>query len=250
MQNKLVFKISDILFKNAFPIYKPLYFSFKKKQDAEEILLLNKLVKPGYIVLDIGGNIGFYSVILAQLVGNNGHVHVFEPDRNNFKHLKKLTKKLQNTTVNNMAVADKKGELKLYVSDMLNVDHRTYAHDGATDSYTVLADSIDNYVASKFKVDFIKMDIQGAEMHAFNGMINTIKENPDLKIITELWAYGLRSSNTDIQDLFSFFTNHSLNVYLIEKGNVIEFPMERLDTYKNYGEFDFDNILLTKTEIY
>jgi FkbM family methyltransferase len=83
---------------------------------------MNHLVKPGMIVLDIGSNIGFYSLRLAKLTGSKGEVHCFEPDRDNFKHLQNTVQQMKHVHLNNAAVSDKDGELTIYTSHRLNVD--------------------------------------------------------------------------------------------------------------------------------
>ena len=94
MPSALSIKIGDFLYKNAFPIYNVIYPFFKRKQDKHEIALLKQYVKKGDIVLDIGANIGFYTKILAELVGENGKVYAFEPDKTNFSYLMKNSESL------------------------------------------------------------------------------------------------------------------------------------------------------------
>ena len=119
-------KLGNWLFKNCFPLYNFSYSRFKLKNDAFEIATLKQIIKPGSYVLDIGANIGFYSKILSKIVGNNGQVFCFEPDKINFNYLKKNTASLKNTTLFNNAVSDKKDVIKVYKSKLLNFDHRTY----------------------------------------------------------------------------------------------------------------------------
>src|SRR5690606_12592032 len=119
-------KLGNWLFKNCFPIYNYTYSRFKRKSDVSEINVLKNLVKEGHHVLDIGGNIGFYARLLSNLVGHNGKVYSFEPEKTNFKYLQKNTAELKNVKLFNSAVSDKKGILKVYTSKLLNVDHRTY----------------------------------------------------------------------------------------------------------------------------
>jgi len=92
MRKKSALLLASFFYKNAFPLYKALYYSFKRKQDAFEICLLKKYIQAGNTILDIGPNIGFYTEIIAELTGPSGKVHCFEPDKNNFIHLKKNTK--------------------------------------------------------------------------------------------------------------------------------------------------------------
>ena len=51
----------------------------KNNYDRFEIECLKQIIKKGDTVVDLGANIGYYTLILAQLVGKSGHVHAFEP---------------------------------------------------------------------------------------------------------------------------------------------------------------------------
>src|SRR5437867_3185244 len=54
-----------------------------------ETQLVQQMVRPGDVVLDVGANIGYYTLIFAELVGEQGHVYAFEPDPRNFAFLAK-----------------------------------------------------------------------------------------------------------------------------------------------------------------
>ena len=60
--------------------------------EENETALIKKEIEQGNIVLDIGANIGYYTLIVAKLVGKNGKVFAFEPDPTNFALLKKILK--------------------------------------------------------------------------------------------------------------------------------------------------------------
>ena len=121
-----IFTLGNLLFKNAFPIYRLIYPIYKRINEKKEISFLSKTIQPSDTVIDIGANIGFYSKIISKLVGHNGHVYCFEPDRLNFDRLKKEIATYQNITCINQAVSDSNDPIKIYVSPSLNVDHRTY----------------------------------------------------------------------------------------------------------------------------
>src|ERR1700728_4292554 len=95
-----IFRLGEWMYKKAYGIYQPAYFLWKRYRDRELISFLEKHVKPGMTVVDIGANIGFYSVLFSKLVGEKGSVHAFEPDSTNFKHLVSNTRKLKNVFVN------------------------------------------------------------------------------------------------------------------------------------------------------
>jgi FkbM family methyltransferase len=166
MPSALSIKLGDFLYKNAFPVYNLIYPIFKKNQDKHEIALLNKYIKKGDVVLDIGANIGFYTKILSELVGETGKIYAFEPDKKNFSHLEKNAGDLTNVDLINKAVSDKTGTITLYQSDLLNVDHKTYETADFTSKTEIDCVAMDDIIPNK-KVDFIKIDIQGFEYFAF-----------------------------------------------------------------------------------
>lgn len=210
-------QIGNLLYKNFFPVYNFIYPIFKRKQDKKEIQLINSILKPGFHVLDIGANIGFYTTIFSQAVGANGRIYAFEPEPINFKRFQKNCNSLKNVSLINKAVSDKTGVLKIYLSKMLNVDHRTYAIDDYAEIKEIDAITIDDYLAQHGNppIGFIKIDIQGYEMAALKGMINTLKKNPGVKIISELWPFGLRKAGSSAVEVIRYYAAENFNVYLL-----------------------------------
>lgn len=213
-------KLASVLYKNAFPLYRMMYFNFKKKKDAANLALLKQLLSPKSNVLDIGANIGFYSIYLAEQTGVGGKVFCFEPDAVNFKHLQKETKSYKQIELFQKAVATENGKLTLYTSDLLNIDHRTYEPESYSGKYDVEKIAIDNFIQNKFKVDFIKMDIQGFEMDALKGMTATLKANTDLIMLTEFWPYGLLQAGSSAVEVFDFFTELEFKVYQLKNNKL------------------------------
>jgi FkbM family methyltransferase len=236
-----------------------MYYSFKKKQDAFEIELLKKHIRKNDVVLDIGANIGFYAEIISELVGEKGHVHCFEPDGTNFNHLKKSCGQLKNVSLVNKAVGPATETLKIYTSKNLNVDHRTYKPEEYDEEIEIEAVSIDDYLLEaenqRFslhdkqgnkKVDFIKMDIQGFEMQAVKGMLQTLSENPNVKIISEFWPYGLRKAGSSVNDYFSFLTSKGFTCYLLEKNSLEKLTVEKVTSIEPLGEEHYFNIFASR----
>lgn len=239
--------LGNILFKNAFPLYKIMYSVFKKRQDVFEISLMRKYIKPNDTVLDIGANIGFYAEILSNIVGENGTVHCFEPDATNFSHLKKRCSSFSNIHINNKAVAEKTEIIKIYTSKKLNVDHRTYKPDEYDEEINIDAISIDEYLNGK-TVQFIKMDIQGFEMSAVKGMMQTLQE-PNLTMLSEFWPYGMKKAETSVLAYFQLLKQLQFNVYLIENEKLIELTEEKVTSFLNLPESSYMNILASKKRV-
>src|SRR5580658_3980804 len=138
------FKLGELAYRKAYTLYQPIYFYWKAHKDRDKIKLLKEYIKPGMTVVDVGANIGFYSVLFSNMVGQTGQVHCFEPEEKNFKHLVANTAKLKNVTANNAAVSDKSGKIKLYRCD-INVDHQTYDNGEGRDFTEIDCVSLDDY---------------------------------------------------------------------------------------------------------
>jgi FkbM family methyltransferase len=137
-----------------------------------ETQLFQSLLRKGMVVLDIGAYVGYYTLIAAGLVGENGKVFAFEPEPDNYAL---LLKNLEANKCNNVipvqkAVSERNGISVLFLSAENEADHRIYdSHDGR-ESIAVGVTSIDSFFERKdCKVDIVKMDIEGSEMMALQG---------------------------------------------------------------------------------
>lgn len=247
MSQSFSIQLGKFLYKNAFPLYNRLYPVFKRKQDACELKLIGSIVKRGFNILDIGANIGFYTKVFSELVGNEGNVHAFEPETLNFNYLKQNVESKTNVKIVNKAVSDKTGPIKIYLSKMLNVDHRTYPVDDYADVIEINAITIDDYLGliNSPVVDFIKMDIQGFEMSALKGMEKTLANNPDLKIITELWPYGLKKAGSSAIEILDFANSKKFNIYLIT-NNQLQLMNKELVLELKVEEKSYYNVVFSK----
>lgn len=185
--------------------------------------IFRKEIKKGMVVVDIGANIGFYSILASKLVGSKGKVYAFEPEQKNYNRLVKNLKRnrCRNVVPLNLAVGEKKGELKLYINPDNPSDHCTYDRGHGHTSETITVTSIDAQVQGR--VDFIKMDIQGFEESALKGMKETFSRNRHLKLITEFWPYGLKKAGSDPSKTVRLIEEAGFKVYDIgHKGDRFE----------------------------
>ncbi len=183
-------RVSDVLFRHAFPVYAALYERYKTGGERGLIALVRRAVRPGDRVVDVGANVGFYSELLARGVGPSGHVHAFEPEPRNFRRLAARAAALPQLHPVAAAVAERPGRVDLHLSPHLNVDHRTYSTGEARAVITAEAVSLDSFFARGEQVHFIKMDIQGAEYPALLGMRTLVARSPEMRIVMEFWPYA------------------------------------------------------------
>lgn len=231
--------IGERLYRSAYPIYRFGYRRYKQVSDRFERALLAKHLGIGDVVVDAGANIGIYSEFLCNLVGPSGAVHSFEPSPQNFARLKKATAKFTNIYANEMAVGKETGESLLYVSNSLNVDHRTYSPPGpARPAIPIKTVALDDYFNANEKVDFIKMDVQGYEFHALLGASRTIAENRDLKMLLEFWPYGLKEAGVEPVAVADFLAHHGFALFTVVRSGLVPFDSGladeiEIDFYRN-----------------
>jgi FkbM family methyltransferase len=206
--------IGNQLYKFAFPIYRPLYSTFKRYADRTERGLLRRHLPPGSVVVDAGANIGIYSEFLSHCVGPTGWIHSFEPDPHNFARLHAALSETPNVRLNKLALSDRTGESTLYVSDDLNVDHRAYPTEGEPRREVAIRSvRLDGYFRPRERVDLIKMDIQGYELHALRGAERVLQENTSIKLLLELWPHGLKQAGTTWNDLITYLKDRGFELH-------------------------------------
>jgi FkbM family methyltransferase len=221
------YRVGNQLYKHAFLIYRHAYRIRKAYTDRAERQLLRNILSEGAVVVDAGANIGIYSQFLSRCVGPTGVVHAFEPSPENFRRLQSATRELANVRVSQAAVGECSGRSKLYLSNQLNVDHRTYATEGdlrPTVQIDVIA--LDDYFKPGQRVDLIKMDIQGYELHALRGATRVLAENPAAKLLLEFWPYGLKQAGANWMDLVATLEGKNMAVCQVTKRGLVPFRSE------------------------
>lgn len=143
-------------------------------------------IDEGDTVLDLGGNLGTSAMLFSRLVGPRGRVHSFEPIFHRVLGRNLRENGVGNVEVVPLGVADAPGEIEFAVSDA-GIDSRIAcpAHGAIRNRRPVRLTSLDDYVEREGigRVDFIKMDIEGAEELALRGARRVIGEfRPKLTI--------------------------------------------------------------------
>lgn len=135
-------------------------------------------LQPGMNVLDVGANLGYFTMLAASLVGPTGQVMAIEPNPGNIKLLEasRRANAFANVTVVQAAAGRELGLLMLNTSHS-NGTTSTLAEGlrNLMDSVTVPSLKIDELVPQERKIDFIKIDIEGAEYNALLGAAKTIQ---------------------------------------------------------------------------
>lgn len=210
------------------------------------------VIKKGDVVVDVGANIGYYTLIFSKLVGESGKVFAFEPDPTNFLLLKKNIEinGYTNVILENKAVSNKCGNINLFLSKSNMGDH--IVRDTGENRNSVLVDSVslDKYFQDyEGKVNFIKMDIQGAEYEAIQGMTKILQKN-DIKIMTEFAPSWLKKFEVMPEDFMQILEGFHFKLYeFVNNKNMIKkFTPQSLELLMK-SENNYTNLFCIKERL-
>ncbi len=187
--------------------------------EAFETEVLRDAIRPGDTVLDIGANIGYYTLQFAQLVGDEGRVFAFEPDPRNFELLQRNVRqnRYQNVTLVHAAATSSAKTVRLYQNAINRGDHRTYDSSEGRQWVDVDGVVLDEFFANvDGTIDFIKMDIQGSEASALGGMKTLLQKNPGVQLVTEFWPRGLHLSGDEPRAFLQTLLDVGFEIQVIE----------------------------------
>jgi FkbM family methyltransferase len=223
-------------------------------------LMLSK-IKAGDVVLDIGANIGYDTVLFANKVGKKGKVIAIEPDPINFEILQKNIKenKLFNVVAVQAAVGNENKKMEIYESKTNYGDHRLWKETlrpaGTSldrEALPVFCRRLDDLLKElEFtKIDFVKMDVQGFEPLVIKGGKETIEKNKPT-IFFEYWPWGAKNAGSDVKGMMDFFRKIYRKIFWVDEYIQIHFPVSQkfLDKkYSDKNEEDYGNLWI-KNEI-
>jgi len=181
-----------------------------------ETKIVKSNVKKNDIVLDVGANIGYYTLLMAK---NNAFVYSYEPESNNFDLLEKnviLNNFTPNVKLYNKAVSNFNGHSKLVLSDLSTGQHKLNNNRFGTKSVDIEVTKIE-----LDKIDFAKIDVEGAELNVLKGM----KILPN-KMLIEFNSLNLKEFGTNYDDFLNFLNKYTIKE-ITDKG-LIEPDYERL----------------------
>ncbi len=187
-------KLAALLPPSCQQVLKKIYFPIKIRagkfvSEEKEFQMLGRWVKHGDWVLDIGANVGTYTLRCSSLVGLKGRVFSFEPIQDTFELLTANASyaRYKNITLFNVAASDKVDLASMDVpaakdTGMSDFYRAQITKDGG--KYSVLTLNTD---ALKFphRIKLVKMDAEGHELQILKGMRNLIKRDKPIFIIED-----------------------------------------------------------------
>jgi len=172
-------------------------------------------LRDGDIVIDAGAHVGVYTVKAAKAVGKLGMVIAIEPEANNLYFLKRniAANGLKNVIVVPKGLWDHKDKLRLQLSKISTSAHSLFTNPSVSSEFEVVeVDTLDNILNELGikRVDFVKMDIEGAETVSLTGMAETLQSNNTLKLA--IAAYHTVGGKTTAKTIASKLKNRDFEI--------------------------------------
>lgn len=201
--------------------YTRLYLAGKGLADRGARRFLAGRVEPGMVVLDIGANVGFYSLFFARLVGPAGRVYAFEPDPLSRRILERRRRAagLANLEIAPVALGDREGRVTLYCNPANRADNRL--HDSlqapGVEAVDVPLTTLDAFCAERgiARIDAVKMDVQGAEVAALRGMSETLRKAPPRWLFLEFEPELLRGAGASPEELWALLDEYGYEAFAV-----------------------------------
>lgn len=193
-----------------------------------------KIIKEDFVILDIGANIGVFSVFCANLA-RNGIIYAFEPVSEAYKILEKNISFYKNIKPINKGLGEKREKKEIFIRSWvlgystIDLDEIERRKESFNKSEEIELISLDEFVATNsfFKIDFIKIDVEGYEIKVLKGGVNTLKKFKPIvaislhqrrfaEIIKDfvqryfLDIYEIISSSKNSNDIFLFPKNEKM----------------------------------------
>jgi len=191
------------------------------------------LLSPGATVIDAGANIGQYTLLAATRVGPTGSVHSFEPVPATFAVLSKHVRSngLTNVTLNRLALWNAAGTVRLGLEnqEQLNTGSYSIGVGDAAEAITAPAVCLDEYAATHGlqRIDMIKMDIEGAELFALQGM-RTVLHRDRPYLLMELNKQAAKKLGYETQAIWDFLQGIGYRAWAIGPSSKQSGPVTSL----------------------
>jgi FkbM family methyltransferase len=185
-----------------------------------ELSLFRKACKPGMVLMDVGANIGYYSLAACAETRDDAKIFAFEPEPQVGAMLRDnlALNAFKSVSTDTRALADKRGVLRLNVNAANTGKHSlVQSDDPNVQQIEIQTLTMDEFVAERgiARVDLIKIDVEGAEGLVLTGAMNTIRRFGPV-IFMEYTPDWLARAGTDTRALFAEFASQGYVIDLIE----------------------------------
>jgi FkbM family methyltransferase len=199
--------------------------------EKDEIFFFNQFLKRGMTFIDVGANVGVYTALAAQKQCER--ILAFEPHSISFNYLQKtIGKNRKGSSIDaiKIALGAKKCERVIYINPNNCGDNRIYQDTMLLNSEIVKVETLDD-CCKKYgieKIDFLKIDVQGAEMEVILGGKKTLSKSKKCIILSEFWPEGLRKCGSDPEDYLNTLEDLGFKIMEIDGCHLKKFDRKIL----------------------
>ncbi len=195
--------------------------------------LVKRILQPGDVFVDVGGNVGYFSLLAARCIGNTGAIITFEPIPALASSVRANARLngFANVTVHELALSDNTGRASFWVgpSDHMGISSLR-SLPSASMEISVPVEPFDSVYRDDKPVRLVKIDTEGAEYKVLRGMTHTLKEDrPD--IILEVSPQYLKEMDSSVRHLDSILGSLDYRTYAIEHDKLR--PIDSLAKYES-----------------
>jgi len=184
-----------------------------------------KYCKPGFSVMDIGANVGYYTRLASKLVGDGGKVLGFEPLPKAYNLLLKNTCDLDNTKIYKCGLSSSEGDTNFYIREAGDTSSLLVANSNEkVQEIIVSIKKADSFINEMEKVDFVKIDVEGYELEVLLGMTAIISKYRPIIIFEYLIGYG-KKMGVNYSDFMKFFNKFNYSLHYINHTESSDFTL-------------------------
>jgi FkbM family methyltransferase len=189
--------------------------------------LFYSLLRPGDVMVDVGANIGYFTMLAAQIVGPAGRVHAVEPSPSTRLRLEANLRlnSLSNVSVLPCAAWHEPGRARFYTDphNRGGSSLRELHAEVQTDEVELVRLDDALPAAEAARIRLIKIDIEGAEYHALQGLARILETNKQLTVISEVEENKLAELNSSAAQLIAFLEQFGFHPYTVPNDYTAEF---------------------------
>ena len=178
----------------------------RRFKEANTIRLLSVLLRPGMTAVDLGANIGYFSLTAAGIVGPTGQVHAIEPTPSTVSRLREniALNGFHNVTAHQLALSDDDGSIRLHLSGDDCEENSLFATGPGDESIEVDATTLDRFADRQGlrRIDLLKVDVEGAEVRVLRGGRRVLGGAVAPALIIEVNPPALRAAGSDPAELY------------------------------------------------
>lgn len=188
--------------------------------EPNETWAVQQLLRPGDTFVDVGANVGYFTLLASKIVGRNGKVISFEPAPSNASRLRENVRlnQAENVITYEFAVSDRPGTVR--IGRQREGGSATFTiriKESTAESWEVSAVQLDRILDSQQNIRLIKIDTEGAELLALKGFVEHLRSGNVPYVFCEIADSPFRELGGSTEELYSLMSSFGYSAYACNK---------------------------------